>query len=114
VAPRRSRVAFGQTIVELRRSRGLNQRALAEKVRKEEGGPISQQYLNDIENGRRNPSSHFLINELAKALETDPAYLSYIAGRLPQELEGLTISPEALRAAIDAFIDAAKAKRRKY
>jgi transcriptional regulator with XRE-family HTH domain len=100
---RRKKLSFGQAIGELRRSRGLNQRDLAARVHKENGTPISQQYLNDIENDRRNPSSTILIGELAKALGVEPAYLSYVAGLLPQELHGLTEDAEELRRAIDAF-----------
>ena len=108
MAPKRNRIGFGQAIVELRRSKGLNQRALAAKVLKEDGSSISQQYLNDIENGRRNPSGPLLINELAKALDTDAAYLSYIAGQLPLELQGIAEDPETLRIAIEAFMAATK------
>ena len=89
----------------------MNQRSLAAQVRKEDGGTISQQYLNDIENGRRNPAGTFLIHELAKALDADPAYLTYIAGQLPEELQDVIDSPEALRSAIDAFLSALKQKR---
>lgn len=94
---------FGQAITELRRERGLNQRELAAKVRKQEGGVISQQYLNDIENGRRNPSNDFLIAELARALNADPAYLSYLAGQMPTEIRGLAGDAESVRRAIAAF-----------
>jgi transcriptional regulator with XRE-family HTH domain len=101
------KLTFGQAITSLRHTRGLNQRELASKVRKEDGNPISQQYLNDIENGRRNPPGDHIIEQLAKVLKTDPAFLSYVAGQMPRELRELVEDPEALRAAIVAFREAA-------
>jgi transcriptional regulator with XRE-family HTH domain len=96
-------LTFGQAITELRRQRGLNQRQLASEVRKADGRPISQQYLNDIENGRRFPANDQLITELAGALRTDPAFLSYMAGQLPAEMRDLAADPDRLRAAVKAF-----------
>jgi transcriptional regulator with XRE-family HTH domain len=46
---------FGTLISEARRSKGLSQKDLAAKVKKEDGQAISPQYLNDIEHDRRNP-----------------------------------------------------------
>ena len=60
---------FGSYISQQRRARGLSQKQLAEEIRREEGGPISPQYLNDIEHDRRSPSSDHMINEFARVLD---------------------------------------------
>jgi len=99
-------LSFGQAITELRRERGLNQRQLASEIKKEDGTSISQQYLNDIENGRRSPAGDHLIEQLAQALGTDPAFLAYVAGQMPLEIRDLAAEPERLRLAIQAFKEA--------
>ena len=104
-------MSFGQTISDLRRSKGLNQRQLAAAVRKQDGDTISQQYLNDIENGRRSPPGEHLISQMAKALDADPAFLAYIAGQLPPELRDIVHDQDQLKRAIRAF-RAALMKRR--
>jgi transcriptional regulator with XRE-family HTH domain len=69
--------SFGAKIAEARKAAGLSQKELAGTVE------ISPQYLNDIEHGKRNPSSEELIEAFAKALSLDAAVLYYLAGRLP-------------------------------
>jgi ribosome-binding protein aMBF1 (putative translation factor) len=49
---------FGTIISEARRAAGLSEKELAAKVKKEDGQPISAQYLN-IEHDRRNPPRSF-------------------------------------------------------
>ena len=87
----------------LRRRQGLNQKALAAQIRREDGGTISAQYLNDIEHDRRSPSSDHLIEQMARALNADPAFLTFIAGTLPAEIRHLPLDEERLRRAIAAF-----------
>lgn len=99
----RQTLSFGQAITELRHQRGLNQRQLALEVRKTDGTPISQQYLHDIENGRRLPANDQLIKQLAAALGTDAAFLSYVAGQLPAEMRDLAVDPDEIREAVEAF-----------
>lgn len=94
---------FGQALVNLRRERGLNQKQLAGRVQREDGSAISPSYLNDIEHDRRNPSSDHLIQQFASALDTDPSFLTFLAGQLPAEIRDLPLTQEELRAAIDAF-----------
>ncbi len=90
------RLTFGQTIATLRQQNGLNQRELAAKVRKEDGRAISQQYLNDIENDRRNPTGESLLREMAKALNTDAAFLMWLSGQVPPELRDAVSDPQDL------------------
>lgn len=46
--PQEIRVKIGRTIVELRRTRGISQRQICEY------SGLSQKYISDIENGKRN------------------------------------------------------------
>jgi len=61
---------LGDVINQARRARRWSLRQLAAQVRKEDGTPISPQYLNDIELNRRIPSLHVL-SELARELELE-------------------------------------------
>ena len=56
---------FGTILSEARKAKGISQKELAAKVRKDDGQAISPQYLNDIEHDRRNPPSEFLIGNSA-------------------------------------------------
>jgi transcriptional regulator with XRE-family HTH domain len=69
----------GDVINQARRARRLTLRQLAEKVRKEDGQPISPQYLNDIELNRRIPST-YVLQELARELELSHDALLMLAG----------------------------------
>ncbi len=90
-------MSFGAKISEARKAAGLSQKELAGKVE------ISPQYLNDIEHGKRNPSSEELIEEFAKALTLDSAVLYYLAGRLPSSDVRHGISDEKVVEAYKLF-----------
>lgn len=79
-------MTFGQIIAEARKKAGISQKELAERILKEDGEPISPQYLNDIERDRRNPPSEFLIARFAKELKLSKNYLMLAAGTLPKEV----------------------------
>ena len=74
---------FGEIISEKRKKTGLSQKELAALVTKEDGKPISPQYLNDIERDRRNPPSEHLIEQFARVLSIALETLYYCAGELP-------------------------------
>jgi transcriptional regulator with XRE-family HTH domain len=61
---------LGAVIHQARRSRKLTLRQLANQVTKDDGTPISPQYLNDIELHHRVPIPHVL-RELARVLELE-------------------------------------------
>ncbi len=42
-------MTFGRTIADARKKANLSLRELADQIKKEDGSPISPQYLNDIE-----------------------------------------------------------------
>ena len=63
----------------------LSQKQLAEKIQREDGETISPQYLNDIEQDRRAPTSDRLVAQFAEALDLKSDYLHYLNGRFPEK-----------------------------
>jgi transcriptional regulator with XRE-family HTH domain len=99
-------MSFGQTISRARRQAGLSQKDLAAMVRKEDGTPISPQYLNDLERDRRNPPNEHLLKQFAGVLQIAPEYLFFVAGQYPEDLRHLRdrgYPPERVQAAFRAF-----------
>jgi len=83
------RVTLGRKIAERRRAQHLSQRQLSERILREDGTPISPQYLNDIERDRRVPPN-YLLRRFAEQLGMDIEYLVFLAGRVPASLSYLT------------------------
>lgn len=77
-------VTFGEVIQRARKEKMISQKDLAGMIRKEDGESISQQYLSDIEHGRRVPSSDHLIKQFAETLDLDPDVLATRADELPE------------------------------
>lgn len=75
-------ITLGMRIAELRKRMNLSQKQLAERLHREDGAPITPQYLNDIERDRRVPPDHLII-QIAQVLNTDPEHLTLLAGRVP-------------------------------
>ena len=99
-----SRPTLGQAIITARKSRGISQKELASVIEKEDGsGPISPQYLNDIEHDRRSPTSDQLIREFAKALGVDEDYLFVVAGKIPEDLRRAATDPASTARAFKTF-----------
>jgi transcriptional regulator with XRE-family HTH domain len=96
-------VAFGEVIAEARKKLDLTQKELATRIRKEDGEPISPQYLNDLERNRRNPPSELLIREFARELRLPEEYLLYVAGTFPEDARDSAATPEQVEAAFRAF-----------
>lgn len=101
-------MTFGSQIAEARKALGLSQKDLASKITKEDGQPISPQYLNDIEHDRRNPPSEEMIYQFAKELKIESEVLFYLAGKLPQDLTKPSVEREKIVAAYQAFRKALK------
>lgn len=100
---RRDKMTFGQVIASARKKAYLSQKELASKIKKEDGQPISPQYLNDIEHDKRNPPSPFFIDQLAEALQVAPEYLYYLANELTSDIRDTGADPEKVVAAYNAF-----------
>lgn len=100
---------FGTLISEARRAKGLSQKDLAAKVKKEDGQAISAQYLNDIEHDRRNPPSEFLIAQIAEHVDLSKDVLCIAAGTIPNDLQKMaTTQPQKVEIAFKAFRKAVK------
>ncbi len=85
-------MSFGFIIVQARKKAKISQKDLAARIKKEDGQPISAQYLNDIEYDRRGPPTDHIIEELARALNLAPDFLYLRAGKLPPDLRGLEVN----------------------
>jgi transcriptional regulator with XRE-family HTH domain len=83
--PEPGRSTFGEALFKARKKAKKSLQAVAAEVFKEDGEPISHQYLSDLEKGRRNPPSDQMIEQLAKALNVSRNYLFYCAGRIPAD-----------------------------
>ena len=100
---------FGTLISDARRAKGLSQKELASKVKKENGQPVSAQYLNDIEHDRRNPPSEFLIGQIADLLTVSKDVLCIAAGTIPNDLQKMArTQPDKVEQAFKAFRRAVK------
>src|SRR6266849_2073818 len=76
---------FGEVISELRKERGLTQKALAAQIKKKDGTAIGLAYINDIEHDRRGPPAPEFVAQLAAVLGVPLEVLQFSAGRLPAE-----------------------------
>ncbi len=94
---------FGDIVVQGRVRIGLSQKELAARLTKEDGTPISAQYLHDIEKGRRNPPTGPLLAQLARALNLPEDYLRFAAGELPVDLKKGTFGPDQVLRAFGAM-----------
>lgn len=95
-------MTFGEAIREARRVLEVSQKDLAAQLKKEDGTPISPQYLNDIELDRRVPPA-YLIDQLAKRLKLEGDYLYVLAGQLPADIRAGRYQPKSVQAALRAF-----------
>ncbi len=97
-------MTFGQAIAAARKSKQLSQKQLASLIIKEDGTPISPQYLNDIERDRRNPPGDYLISQFAGVLEVPEEYFFYLAHQIPPKYrENSPGSPSQVQEAFKAF-----------
>ena len=95
-------MTFGEAIREARSALGESQKNLAGQLKKEDGTPISPQYLNDIELDRRMPPA-YLIDQLAKRLKLEGDYLYVLAGQLPTDIRVGRYDPAHVQAAFRAL-----------
>jgi ribosome-binding protein aMBF1 (putative translation factor) len=98
--------SFGAAIASARKVKGMSQKELAAKITKEDGQPITPQYLNDIEHDRRSPSSDRIIREFVRVLDIKQAGVLYgLSGVLSEQDQKLVrrATPEKVDAAFVAF-----------
>jgi transcriptional regulator with XRE-family HTH domain len=97
-------MTVGDIISTGRKRAGLTQKELAARIVKEDGVPISQPYLNDLEHDRRGASpAPQLLRQFADALHLSYEYLLFVAGQLPDDLRAEPHTPEEVEAAFHAF-----------
>lgn len=96
-------MSLGKTIAEARKGLQLSQKELAFLIKKEDGEPISPQYLNDIEQDRRSPSSDHLIEQFASRLKLDREVLYYWVRKLPEDATSNGASQQGIVKAYKAF-----------
>jgi transcriptional regulator with XRE-family HTH domain len=96
---------FGGVVASARKALRLSQKELASLVIKEDGTPITPQYLNDIEHDRRSPTTDHTVTALAKALGEDPAYFFVLAGKVhPDDVRRAALAdPQRVKKAVIAF-----------
>ena len=94
---------FGGAISDARKAKGWALKDLATKILREDEGPISPQYLNDIEHDRRNPSSDRMVQQFADALGIDRDWLYYLAGRFPDDVRDKNLSSKQVTELMVAF-----------
>ncbi len=88
---------FGQTLRELRRSKSVSQRGLAEKV------SVDFSYISKIENDRLPPPAADTIVKICKELGVPPDELLASTGKMPTDVkEMLSSSTAALKFAREA------------
>jgi transcriptional regulator with XRE-family HTH domain len=103
------RKTYGQMISDARKKIGLSQKQLAAVIKKENGDPISPQYLNDIEHDRRNPPNEFITKQVAAKLKLDRDLLLFVSGSLPEDIRKIGLSkPETINEAYTVFRKAKK------
>ncbi len=96
-------MTVGQAIAQARKKAGISQKELAGRIVKEDGGPISPQYLNDIERDRRNAPSQYLLDQFARELDIPHEYLHFLARQLPEDIPPGDYQPDRVRSAFRAF-----------
>lgn len=99
----RDATTFGHVISRGRKDKGWALKDLASRILREDGEPISPQYLNDIEHDRRSPSSDRMVQQFADALEIDQDWLYYLAGRFPEDVRMKKLSENEVAKAMVAF-----------
>lgn len=97
--------SLGGAIASARKAKGMSQKDLAAKIIKDDGLPITPQYLNDIEHDRRSPSSNTIIQQFAKVLGVKESALYALSGVLPDQVQNLVhkSTPEKVDDAWVAF-----------
>lgn len=94
---------FGQLIATARKKKGLSQKELAGKIKKEGGEPITPQYLNDIEHDRRKPGSSQLIGEFSRVLGLEKYMLYFLAGQVPDDIRSRSVDLDKVSEAFAVF-----------
>lgn len=85
---------FGKKIKKRRQELEYSLRKVCDDVRNEDGKSISVSYLNDIEQGYRNPPNNKIIVQIATALKLEPQDLLNLAGKVHPVVEEVSKKTE--------------------
>jgi transcriptional regulator with XRE-family HTH domain len=94
---------FGEFIAKRRKKLNLTQKQIAAGIKQDDGKPISVQYLNDIEHGRRGAPPDYVIAQLARLLRLQLDVLYFRSGRLPPDIRKRSVSDQQAAAAYRAL-----------
>jgi transcriptional regulator with XRE-family HTH domain len=95
--------SFGEVIAEARKRRSLTLKAVAARVLKDDGTPMSPPYLNDIELGHKGPPSDAMLRQFATVLRVELDVLRFYANRIYEKPRGADPEPGQIVAAYRAF-----------
>lgn len=95
-------ISLGGVIRTARLKMKMMQKDLAAKVKKEDGSPVTPQYINDLEHDRRRPSE-LVAGELARALGLPPDYLIALSGSVPAQILEKGFDEETAERAFNVF-----------
>jgi transcriptional regulator with XRE-family HTH domain len=86
------RKTFGQALRDIRRSKGVSQRQLAEKV------GVDFSYISKVENDRLPPPAADTIVKICEALKVQSDALLALTGKIPTEIKDtISSSPAAMQ-----------------
>ncbi|MGO9267838.1 MAG: helix-turn-helix domain-containing protein [Candidatus Binataceae bacterium] len=105
--------SFAEFIKRRRRELLLTQMKVAARIIQDDGKPLSMQYLNDIENGRRGAPPDYVLKQMAKVLRVELDLLYFRASRIPPDIQKRRVSDARALAAFTAFRDALRPRRKK-
>jgi transcriptional regulator with XRE-family HTH domain len=103
---------FGTFITRRRKDLGLTQKEVAARIKQDDAKPLSVQYLNDIEHGRRGAPPDYVIKQLARVLRLELDVMYFRAGRVPYDIRSRSISDERALAAFQAFRRALRRRKK--
>jgi len=95
--------SFGEFIAQRRKKLNLTQKQIAAGIKQDDGKPLSVQYLNDIERGRRGAPPDYVIAQLARLLRLPLDVLYFRSGRLPPDIGKRAVSDQQAAAAYRAL-----------
>ena len=95
--------SFGEFIAKQRKKLNLTQKQIAAGIKQDDSKPISAQYLNDIEHGRRGAPPDYVIAQLARLLRLQLDVLYFRSGRLPPDIRKRPVSDQQAAAACRAL-----------
>lgn len=77
---------FGQLILNARKKKNLSLKDCASLINKEDGTPISFQYLSEIETARRNPPPEYIMKQFADVLDIPIEILYFYTKTIPSNI----------------------------